>query len=386
MREGDKHMDGQVTVKAVETKGQVKRFVKFPYTLYKGNEYFVAPLIGDEIAMFAPETNAAYDYCDVKLFLAYRDNKVVGRIAAIINRSYNEKANVKQIRFSRVDFVDDIEVSSALFDAVKRFGAEHGMNEMIGPMGFSDLDKQGMLIEGFDQPSMYLAIYNHAYYVDHMQKLGFAKKIDWVEFLMPVPPADSEVVTHMKKLAEVVAARHKLTLHVFKNLKECDKYFSAALDLMNEEYSELFGTVPLTRKQLIDHEKAMKQITVPDFAPIVTDSNDKVIAYGFFAPSLTTVMQKSKGHLLLAIPHMIKAMSKFERIDLYSTAVVKEYRKKGVNALLLSAGMDAAFRHGVKYVETGPMLETNENIQSQWGRFEKKIHKRRRCWTIDING
>lgn len=377
-------MPNQVIIKPVETKAELKKFVKFPLQLYKENKYFTPPFISDEMAMFSADSNAAYSYCDVKLFLAYRDNKVVGRIAGIINRAYNEKANVSQIRFSRVDFIDDVEVSSALFDAVKAYGKENKMTELIGPMGFSDLDKQGMLIEGFERPSMYITIYNYPYYVEHVQNIGFTKKIDWIEYIIDVPSLDNEAVVRLKNIAEIVAKRQKLTLHVFKNMKECDVYFSPALDLMNREYSELFGTVPLTREQLIEHEKAMKQITVPDFAPIVTDENDNVVAYGFLAPSLTKVMQKAKGHMLLAIPHLIKALSKFDAVDLYSTAVAHEYRKKGVNAMLLYAAVTALDRHGVKTVETGPMLETNVNIQSQWKPFNKVLHKRRRCWTLDI--
>lgn len=377
-------MSSQLIIKPVETKSELKKFVKFPLNLYKDNPYYAPPFISDEMAMFTPETNAAYTYCDVKLFLAYRDNKVVGRIGGIINRAYNEKANVKQIRFSRVDFIDDYEVSAALFSSVIEWGASHSMNELIGPMGFSDLDKQGMLIEGFDRPSMYIAIYNHKYYVDHMEKIGFTKKIDWIEYLIQVPAMDDERAIRLKRIADLVTKRQRVTLHVFKDMKECDKYFAPALELMNKEYSELFGTVPLTPKQLIDHEKAMKQITVLDFAPIVTDENDNVIAYGFLAPSLTKVMQKAKGHMLLAIPHLIKALNKFDAVDLYSTAVAHEYRKKGINAILLYASLAALHRHGVKTVETGPMLETNENIQAQWKHLDKTLHKRRRCWTINI--
>lgn len=376
--------EDELSVKAVTTKAELKKFVKFPLKLYKGNPYFVPSFIGDEMAMFNADTNPAYSYCDVKLFLAYRGDKVVGRICGIVNRAYNEKANVKQIRFSRVDFIDDHKVSAALFEAVKNWGRELGMTELIGPMGFSDLDKQGMLIEGFDRRSMYITIYNYPYYVDHVRKLGFEKKIDWIEYYIRVPAMDCDLMLHLKAIADMAAKRHKATLHVFNNIKECDKYFMAALELMNREYSELFGTVPLTRAQLIEHEKNMKQITVPDFAPIITDENDNVIAYGFLAPSMSEIMQKSKGHLLLAILPMIKGMSKFSEVDLYSTGVAHEYRKTGINALLLYASIAALNRHGIKYAETGPMLETNLNIQAQWKRFEKTQHKRRRCWTIDL--
>ncbi len=374
-------------IKEVVTKKERKAFFQFPIKLYCDNEYFVPHPIADEEAEFNPEKNGAYAYAESKMWLCYRGKEIVGRVAAILSHAYNKKQGVKQMRFTRFDVIDDIEVSKALIGKVIEWAKEKGMNEIIGPIGFSDLDKQGMLVEGFDRLGMYITIYNHSYYVRHMEELGFKKAVDWVEYRLTVPSPDSEIVTKISRLSDRIAARYGYEIISVKGFKSVEPLIYEALsNIMNEVFAHLYGVVEINDKQIKKEAALLKQVWIDDFVAAVKNKDGELVGYGFMAPSVSNVMRKYKnGRLsLAAILQLIKDMKNPEVVDLYNIGVKKAYQNTGVNVMIMAHALKSLAKHKVKYLETGPELETNVQIQSQWKDFEKEQHKRRRCWTLSI--
>ncbi len=367
-----------IVVKEVKDKKTYKDFFYFPYILYKGNQYNVPPLRKEEQDEFDPKINGAFEHCEAKMFVAYKDNVLSGRVAGIINRKYNIKTGENQVRFTRFDVIDDVEVSRALIDAVAQWGKQNGMNKMIGPIGFSDFDKQGMLIEGFEELDLYVTIYNYPYYAEHMKKLGFDKEVDWVEYEIKIPDRYDE---RLDRIANLAMKRYGYTYFDVKSYNQVKPMFSIALnEIMNEVYDPLYGYVTMNQRQ-IDRETAMlKQIFLPDCVSAVMHEG-KLVGYGFMAPNISDALKKANGHIFpKGIIPFIKSLKKFDKVDLYSTGVRKSYQGKGVNALILIRSHKNLIKHGVKYVYTGPQLEKNIPIQDQWKSFEKRINRRRRCW------
>lgn len=374
-------------IKEVLTKKDRKAFFEFPIKLYKNNEYFVPHPISDEEAEFSPEKNGAYAYAESKMWLCYEGKKIVGRVAAILSHAYNEKQGVKQMRFTRFDVIDDIEVSKALIGKVIEWAKEKGMNEIIGPIGFSDLDKQGMLVDGFDRLGMYITIYNHPYYVRHMEELGFKKAVDWVEYRLTVPPADSEVVTKITRLADRIAKRYGYEMVEVKGFKNMQPLVYEALSvIMNEVFAHLYGVVEINEKQIAKEAEMLKTVWVDDFVAAVKNKDGQLIGYGFMAPSVSKVMRKFKnGKLSIsAILQLLRDMKNPEVVDLYNIGVKKDYQNTGVNVMIMAHCLKALDKRKVRFLETGPELETNSQVQAQWKDFEKEQHKRRRCWTLKI--
>ncbi len=372
-------------VKEVETKKERKAFFEFPIKLYKGNKYVVPSLISDEEDEFNPEVNGAYSYAESKMFLAYDDDgKVVGRIAGILSHAYNKKQNVKQLRFSRYDVIDDFTVTKALFDALIGWAEELGMNEIIGPIGFSDLDKQGMLIEGFEEPDMYLTIYNYPYYVSHMERLGMVKSADWVEYRIAVPDKPYERLT---RLSERVQQRYGYEYVPIKSFKSVENIIKAALkEIMNEVFAHLYGVVEITDKQIAREAKMLKQVWVNDFVGAVRTKDGEVIGYSFMAPSVSKAMRVMNGRINpFGIIQLLYDLNHPTVVDLYSIGVKKQYQNTGVNVMLMARSMQSLIKHNVKFLETGPELETNIQIQAQWKDFETRRHKRRRCWSLKLD-
>ena len=373
-----------ITVKEVKTKKEKKAFFKFPLDLYKGNKYVVPALISDEEDEFNPEVNDAYRYAEAKLFLAYNEQgKVVGRGAGLYHKAYNEKQNVKQLRFTRYDVIDDFAVTEALFAELKKWAHELGMNELIGPIGFSDLDKQGMLIEGFDQVGMYITIYNYPYYREHMEKIGMKKAVDWVEYKISIPEKMDE---RLLRLSEKIQQRYGYSYVPIKNYKTSLPLIKQALsDIMNEVFAHLYGVVEVSEKQIMREAEMLKQVWNNDYVLAVQNKEGELIGYGFMAPSVSKAMQACNGKLnLKGIVTLIKGMNKAETVDLYNIGVKKAYQDKGVNVMIMARGLSMLTKNKVKYIETGPELETNHQVQAQWKDFEKENHKRRRCWTMDL--
>lgn len=370
-----------VTIKALHpTRGEVRKYVRFGIDLYKGNPCFVPPLVVDEIATLMPDKNPAYEHCRAQLFMAYRDGKPVGRITAIINDLVNKKNGSYVMRFGWVDFIDDTEVVDALFDAVCKWGREQGCESIVGPMGFSDLDHEGMLIEGFDEMGTMATIYNYPYYKEHMERMGFVKDADWVEYRIKVP--DSIPEKH-KRIADIIARKYGLRTVKYTNRNKLrDDYGKALFELINEAYADLYGYSPLTPAEIDHYIKEYLGILRLDDLSIVVDSDDRLVAVGIAMPSLSQALRRSDGRLFpLGWYHLLQAIrGKVDVVDLLLVAVKPEYQSKGVNALLF-ADLIPAFRdNGYKYAESNLELEGNENVQRQWEYFERRQHRRRRAW------
>lgn len=374
-----------INIVEVKNKKQLKQFVEFPNKLYKGNKYYCPPMAQDEFNTFLPDKNPAFDYCESRQFLAYKDGKLVGRIAGIINQAHIERQNKKQIRFARFDAIDDIEVSKALFDAVKQYGVEKGMDEMIGPLGFSDTDREGMLIDGFNEKNLSITIYNHPYYQEHMKLMGFDKEADWVEYQLKMP---KEIDPRLIKICNRVKERYGYQVKKFKNQKELQKYAKEALNLVNEAFNELYAYVPLTDKMIDQYLKDYIPIVNKDYVIVVVDKNDKVIGFGLMVPSLAEACRKHNGHLFpFGWISFLKALkSKSNKIlEMYFVAVKPEYQSTGVNALIMVESIKAGFKNKAEIAETGPELELNEKVQDQWKGFDARQHRRRRSWIVKLD-
>lgn len=371
-----------LVVREITSKKDKHKFFKFHVELYKDCPYCVPALYVDEKSEFNPEENGAFAYAECKMWLAERDGKVVGRAAGVLNKAYNKKVDVKQMRFTRFDFVDDAEVVDALFAKVVEFAKEKGMNEIIGPIGFSDLDKQGLVIEGFEEEDMYITPYNHPYYATHFERLGMTKKVDWMEFQITIP---DKMVERLDRIADMAINRYGYKVLRFNKISEIKPHIIPALQIMNEAFEKLFGVVWLSEKQLLDFSKLIMLVGNPDYVSVVTDKNDNIIGYGFMAPSISKAVRESRGRLLpCGIFRILRDLKRSKTLDLYSIGVKPEYQNKGVNAILLRESLVGAIKNGMKFAETGPELETNVEVQSQWKMFEHRNHKRRRCYTYSL--
>lgn len=359
---------------------QLYQYVKFRVDLYKGNPYYVPPLLSDDIASLTPEKNPAYDFCEAQSFMAFDNGEPVGAITAIINKAVNEKTGKKTVRFGYVDFIDSREVVDALFDAVEAWGRERGMTEIVGPMGFTDLDHEGMLTEGFEELGTMATIYNYPYYVDHMERMGFEKEVDWVEYRMTVPEAIPEKYS---RIAEIVARKYGLRNLKFTSRKKLkEQYGRAIFDLVNEAYADLYGFSPLTDRQIEAYISQYLGILRLEDVSVVVDSDDRLVAFGISMPSLSRALQRSGGKMFpTGWWHLLKAIKGHtDVVDLLLVAVKPEYQSKGVNALIFCDLIPCYIKNGYKYAESNLELEGNENVQKQWDYFERRQHRRRRAW------
>ena len=373
-----------IILKEVNTRSELKQFIQFQFSLYQDNKYWVPPLIFDELKTLRKDKNPAFDFCEAKYWLAYKNDKIVGRIAGIINHRYNEKWNQKSVRFGWIDFIDDEHVSQKLIESVINWAKEKGMNKIHGPLGFSDFDGEGMLIEGFDELSTFGSIYNHPYYKKHIEKLGFEKDADWIEFIVNFDPTVSGP-EKVSRIADAIAERNQLHILRVKKAKEILPYAREIFYLINDAYKNLFGFVELTDRQIDMYVKAYFGFIKPDYVPIILDANNKVAAFGITMPSLSIAVQKSKGKLFpFGFIHILKAMKNNPNVDLYLTAVRPELQNKGVNAMLINEMHNVFVRNKIQKVETNRELEENSKIQAQWRFFENRLHKRRRCYKKSI--
>lgn len=374
-----------VEIRAVEpTKKELKKFVKFGIDHYKGNDCFVPPLVMDDVNTLRPDKNPAYEFCDSQSFMAYRDNKPVGRITAIINHQVNKITDSKVLRFGFVEFIDDDEVVDALFDAAQKWGKERGMTSIVGPMGFSDLDHEGMLVEGFDRLGTMATIYNYPYYPKQMERMGFEKDVDWVEYLIKVP---EKIPDKYQRIADIVQRKFGLKVLHFKSRKKIkDEYGIALFDLINEAYSGLYGYSPLTPRQINHYIDLYLGILRLDDISVIVDSDDKLVAVGISMASFSRALQKSRGRIFpFGWWHLLKPLrGKVDTVDLLLIAVKPEYQSKGVNALLFADLIPRYIKTGYIQAESNVELEGNENVQKQWEYFEREQHKRRRAYKKPI--
>lgn len=368
-----------VEIREVKTRRQLNAFVKFPTELYKDCEQYIPDLLSDERSKFTAKNNPDFDVCDARCFLAYKEGKLVGRVAAIVSHKANEKWGTKRIRFSRLDFIDDLEVSRALIEAVEQWGRELGLEELHGPLGFTDMDPEGMLVDGFDTVSLFITIYNYPYYVKHMEALGFVKDVDWVEYRVKVP---DRVDPRLEKLRDIVLKRSNLTMLHPKNRKEIKPFVRPVLGIVNKAYENLYGTIPLTQAQIEKYYHQFILMINPKYVVIVQNADKEAVGFGLAVPSMNEAVKKSNGRLFpFGWYRVLRApFKKAKVLDLYLIGVIPEMQKRGLTAILLSEITRTAIEDGIEYAETGPELETNENVQSMWKNYEAEQHKRRRCW------
>lgn len=362
------------------TQSELRKYVKFGIDLYKGNSYFVPPLIFDEIDTLRPDKNPAFEFCQAQSFMAYRDGKPVGRITGIINNKVNEKTGEKSLRFGFTDFIDDKEVVDALFNEVETWGRQQGMTSIVGPMGFSDMDHEGMLIDGFEELGTMATIYNYPYYPQHMERMGFVKDAEWVEYRIAIP---SEVPDKYQRIADIVKKKYNLRVKKYTNRKKLkDEYGQALFELINEAYDDLYGYSPLTPKQIDHYIDMYLGILRLDCVCVVVDSEDRLVGVGISLPSLSKALQRGKGSLLpFGWWHLLQALKwKNDVVDLMLIAIKPEYQSKGVNALLFSDLIPTYVKNGYKWAESNLELEDNASVQLQWQYFDRRLHRRRRAF------
>ena len=374
-----------VQIKRVETKKDLKAFIECHYDLYEGNQYDAPNLYSDELNTLSKDKNAAFDFCEAEYFLALKEGKVVGRVAAIINNKANEKWDKKDVRFGWIDFIDDIEVSKALLKAVEDYGREKGMTSVVGPLGFTDMDPEGMLTWGFDQLGTMATIYNYDYYPKHMEKLGgWEKDNDYVEYRLDVPETAPEKYT---KIAEMVEKRYNL--HARKLTKKEifeGGYGKKLFDLINVTYSHLYGFSELSESQIDQYVKMYFPLADLDLITVVEDGNkdNQLVGLAITIPSLTRALQKCHRGRLFPFGwwHLLRAIKfhKTEVVDLLLIGVLPEYRSKGANSLVFADLIPRYVKYGFKWGETHVEMETNESVQSQWGPLDPTMHKKRRCY------
>ena len=375
-----------IEIKKVESKKDLKTFIDFHYDLYEGNEYDVPNLFSDEMNTLRQDKNAAFEFCEAEYYLAYKDGKLAGRVAAIINHKANSKWGKKSVRFGWIDFIDDREVSKALLDAVEKYGREKGMEDVVGPLGFTDMDPEGMLVWGFDQLGTMPTIYNYAYYPEHIEALeGFEVDNKYVEFKIMVP---DEVPEKYAKIAMMIEKRYNL--HVRKLTKK--DIFQGGMgqkifDLINDTYKDLYGYSELSQKQIDQLIKSY--LGFLDFNLITciedwTDGEHKLIGVGITMPSLAHALRKCHRGRLLPFGwfHVLRAikMHKTNIVDLLLIGILPEYRAKGANALLFADLIPWYQKYGIEWGETQVELETNAGVQGQWGALTPVMHKRRKCY------
>lgn len=374
-----------ITIKKVSTSSDLKKFIRFNYQMYKGNPYSVPDLFDDMIKTFSKTKNAAFEFCDADYFLAYKDGKIVGRVAAIINKRANEAWNKKDVRFGWIDFIDDLEVSSALLKTVEEWGKERGMTHIQGPLGFTDFDAEGMLIEGYDQLSTMATIYNFPYYPEHMVKHGYGKDADWVEFKIDIP---KEMPERYVRIAEMIMKKYNLRIKKYTSGKKlAADYGQKIFELMNEAYSPLYGFAPLSQGQIDQYVKMYLPIVDLRMVSLVVDENEELVAVGLSMPSLSDALQKAKGRLLpFGWYHLLKTLfvKRPKTLDLLLVAVKPEYQSKGVNSLLFYDLIPVYQKLGFLNAESNPELEENGKVQAQWGFFNPTQHKRRRAFIKEI--
>lgn len=380
-----------IAIKKVESRKQLKEFIRFNYFLYKDNPYAVPDFLEDMLDTFNRRKNAAFEFCEADLFMAYRDGKLVGRVAAIINHKANKTWNVRNVRFGWIDFVDDIEVAKALLTTVEQWGRERGMTKIVGPLGFTDMDPEGMLTDGFDQLSTFSSSYNYPYYPKHLEALGFEKEVDWVERKVMVPTDDHAHDGNYEKymrVAEMSRKRYNLHVRKFKTHKEIiqadnGQYIHKVFDVVNKAYAPLYGYSEMNERQIDQYAKTYLQFLDLRLLTVVENEDNQPIAMGVGMGSLSRALQKAHGKLFpFGWWHLLKSVYiKHEPVlDLLLVAVHPDYQMKGVNALLFADIIPIAKEMGFEWGETHVQLETNEKSQGQWQYLDCSIHKRRRCF------
>ena len=374
-----------ITVKAVKTKKEQKEFLDFPLKLYKNNPYYVPPLYCDEKKIFRNDY-VYLDQAEAVYFNAYDDTgKIVGRISGILQRASNEKNNEKRVRFTRFDAIDDQRVADALFDAVEKWAKSKGMDTVCGPLGFSDLEREGLLIEGFNYLATFEEQYNYDYYQRLIENCGYAKEVDWVGFQLRVPKEQND---RLERISGLMMKKYNLHIGPAKNTKDFIKRYSDGFfEILDSTYVDIYGTVPFTdgmKKMMIDNFKLIVNVKN---VMVILDENDRIVCFGIFFPSIAKAVQKSGGHLTVpTLFRLLKAIKQPKVFDLGLIGVLPEYARKGISSLLIAKVIKSMREQNIEHAETNLNLETNSNIINQWKSFDTTQHKRHRCFIKKIDG
>ncbi|MEI6681445.1 MAG: hypothetical protein WCO44_02395 [Bacteroidota bacterium] len=367
-----------IEVVKVCSKKDLKRFIKFQYQHYKGNQFWCPPVRMDEVNTLSREKNPAFDFCDAEYWIAYRGGEIVGRVAGIINHKANERWNEKLVRFGWIEFIDDDEVSRILTETVEEWGRSKGMTGIHGPLGFSDMDYEGMLIKGFEEQSTLTSIYNYPYYVQHMEKLGFGKAADWVQYEFEIPPSIPDKV---ERLSLLVQEKYKLRIVKARTAKELLPYAPKMFRTLNAAFKDLYGYTELSQKQMDMYVKSYFGFIRPEFVSFVVNEQDELVGFGVSMPSLTKALQKCNGKLFpFGFIYILRAIKKNNVIDMYLNGVRPDYHGKGVNSLYYNEMHRAYINYGIKKAITSPQLEDNAKALTIWKNFNGRQHLTRRCW------
>ena len=374
-----------VQIKTVTTKSELKTFVRFANKMYKGNKYYVPSMPMDDLETFDRNKNAAFEFSEAEFYLAYKDGKPVGRVAAIVNHKANQAWSVKQVRFGWFDFIDDLEVSKALLDAVIAFGKSKGMNQIAGPLGFTDFDPEGMLVDGFDRICTMALFHNHPYYPEHMKKHGYVKETGWLEYRITIP---AEVPERLKKLSQVVLERYNLKLvKKTKAQVKRENYGQKIFELINQTYCGLYGFSLLSPKQIDQFVDTYLGVINMNLLAFVENQEGELIGAAITMPSIAKALQKCNGEILpFGWWHLLKAMywKPTDTLELLLIGVRPDYQNKAINSVLCLDIMENCHKMGFRYAETNANLEDNTKIQAMWASFEKEQHKKRWIFAKEI--
>ncbi|OPB95817.1 GTP cyclohydrolase [Elizabethkingia meningoseptica] len=372
----------EISLKKVINDKMLMDFIQFPMTLYKNNPNFVPPLINDEKQIWNPKENPALAYSEAELYLAYKDNQVVGRIAVMINHKEGQELEIHKVRFGWIDFIDDLSVSKALLDKAAEYAKQHNINKIEGPMGFTNLDKAGMLTIGFDKIATMIGIYNFEYYPKHLEQLGLVKEKEWVEFEIVFPEVLSEKVI---KFNEIIKEKYQLKVLKFNNKKEILPLVEPMFKLLDETYKGLSTYTPITQQQIQTYKEKYFGFIDKDFIVCITDADDKLISFAITMPSYSKALQKANGKLFpFGWWHFLQAGKKNDRANFYLIGIHPEYQRRGVTAIIFKEIYDIFKKKGVKFLETNPELEENKNIQLLWQDYDPVNHKRRRTYSKEL--
>ncbi|HIC8644628.1 GTP cyclohydrolase [Elizabethkingia meningoseptica] len=372
----------EISLKKVINDKMLMDFIQFPMTLYKNNPNFVPPLINDEKQIWDPKENPALAYSEAELYLAYKDNQVVGRIAVMINHKEGQELGIHKVRFGWIDFIDDLSVSKALLDKATEYAKQHTINKIEGPMGFTNLDKAGMLTMGFDKIATMIGIYNFEYYPKHLEQLGLVKEKEWVEFEIVFPEVLSEKVI---KFNEIIKEKYQLKVLKFNNKKEILPLVEPMFKLLDETYKGLSTYTPITQQQIQTYKEKYFGFIDKDFIVCITDADDKLISFAITMPSYSKALQKANGKLFpFGWWHFLQAGKKNDRANFYLIGIHPEYQRRGVTAIIFKEIYDIFKKKGVKFLETNPELEENKNIQLLWQDYDPVNHKRRRTYSKEL--
>ncbi len=372
----------EIIVRETKSAKDLKEFIKFPMSLYKGHPLWVPPLVADEMLTLNKKLNPAAKHSDFACFIAYKDGKIAGRIAAIINRKANKDWNDNTVRFGWIDFIDDYNVSEALINTVAEWGKKRGMTKLRGPLGFSDMDKEGLLIEGFDNEPSITTIYNFPYYSEHLERLGLSKDVDWIQRFFYLP---ENVPEKLESFSKIVEERYGVRVFRPKNKKELKKRGRELFYVLNDAFVPLYEFTRLSEEQIRMYVNQYIPFVNPDLVCAVIDSNDRIIGFAITMPTLSKAMRKAKGKLLpFGFYHLLRALKKMDYLEMYLIGVIPEYQNKGINALIFNYLHKNGLKHGIKKVVSNPQLENNKAVQALFDYYPMQPYQKRRCYIKEI--